>query len=470
MNKLIFDFLIIGSGPGGTTAAQTLSKEMNTSICIIEEGNDESSDIKMGSFEDLTKRYRNGGAEIIFGKPNISVAEGKTLGGGSEVNSGIYHPLSEEQAKDWKKLFKIGNFQYEEIYESISFVENWLNLTRQNNNGNLSRKIINGAKYINKESENTQQWIKRDGDYPLKQGMKQIFYNKNQNVTTLKNTRVEKIYFNGSTAVSVKCKKEKENFQINFKYLIISCGTFQTPLLLNNSGYKFSHKMTYNIHPHLKVAGQFVDYIEDHEKISNYQIKVPEYNSSFGASINTNQWKALMLLENWKAYRDEKLDQQLKKLGVFYTMIKPSGFGKMFFSKNLGNYFLTYKLTNDDKLNLYNSTKLLVKMLLDLNSEKVLISSSAFLPILNHEILDETRFFQNLKKLSLHSVHTFSSMRMGEINSETDSFGKLRNTKNVYIADSSIIPSPPGVNPQGILMTLVNRNFRLLMEKNEFRI
>jgi len=109
-------------------------------------------------------------------------------------------------------------------------------------------------------------------------------------------------------------------------------------------------------------------------------------------------------------------------------------------------------------------------MLLDLNSEKVLIASSAFLPILNHEILNETRFFQNLKKLSLHSVHTFSSMRMGEKNSETDSFGKLRNTKNVYIADSSIIPSPPGVNPQGILMTLVNRNFRLLMEKNEFRI
>ena len=85
LNKLIFDFLIIGSGPGGTTAAQTLSKEMNTSICIIEEGNDESRDIKMGSFEDLTKRYRNGGAEIIFGKLNISVAEGKTLGGGSEV-------------------------------------------------------------------------------------------------------------------------------------------------------------------------------------------------------------------------------------------------------------------------------------------------------------------------------------------------------------------------------------------------
>ena len=57
----------------------------------------------MGGYEDLTERYRNGGAELIFGKPNISVAEGKTVGGGSEVNSGIYHPLSEKLVDEWIK-------------------------------------------------------------------------------------------------------------------------------------------------------------------------------------------------------------------------------------------------------------------------------------------------------------------------------------------------------------------------------
>ena len=58
---------------------------------------------------------------------------------------------------------------------------------------------------------------------------------------------------------------------------------------------------------------------------------------------------------------------------------------------------------------------------------------------------------------------------MGETNSETDSYGKLKNVKNVFVADASIIPSPPGVNPQGILMTLVSRNIMYSLENNLFQ-
>ena len=98
------------------------------------------------------------------------------------------------------------------------------------------------------------------------------------------------------------------NFKIKFRHLIIACGTFQTPLLLNKSGYKFSNKITFNIHPHLKIASQFKNPVVDNEKVSNYQIKIPEFDSSIGASINTDQWKALMLLENWKSYREPDLE------------------------------------------------------------------------------------------------------------------------------------------------------------------
>ena len=57
--------------------------------------------------------------------------------------------------------------------------------------------------------------------------------------------------------------------------------------------------------------------VVDNEKVSNYQIKIPEFDSSIGASINTDQWKALMLLENWKSYREPDLEAQLRKIAVF---------------------------------------------------------------------------------------------------------------------------------------------------------
>mgnify|MGYP001437683510 CR=1 FL=1 len=67
-----FDILIVGSGPGGTTAAKIISENTENSVGILEEGSHNNNTIQMGSYEDLTKRYRYGGAEIIFGKPNIN--------------------------------------------------------------------------------------------------------------------------------------------------------------------------------------------------------------------------------------------------------------------------------------------------------------------------------------------------------------------------------------------------------------
>jgi choline dehydrogenase-like flavoprotein len=43
-----------------------------------------------------------------------------------------------------------------------------------------------------------------------------------------------------------------------------------------------------------------------------------------------------------------------------------------------------------------------------------------------------------------------------------DSFGKLHGFDNIYINDASILPSSPGVNPQGPLMAITLRN----LEKN----
>ena len=125
-------------------------------------------------------------------------------------------------------------------------------------------------------------------------------------------------------------------------------------------------------------------------------------------------------------------------------------------------------MADEDKFNLYKSSSLLIEMLLGLNSEKIFVASSKFLPITNKNFFDEKIFLKNFNSLSIHSVHTFSSLRMGEIQTETDSYGKLRNSTNIYITDSSLIPSPPGVNPQGILMTLVHRNINSLIDMNAF--
>ncbi len=55
---------------------------------------------------------------------------------------------------------------------------------------------------------------------------------------------------------------------------------------------------------------------------------------------------------------------------------------------------------------------------------------------------------------------------MGENESlcPVDSWGRVREVSGLYVADASIIPDAPGVNPQGTVMALVLRNVHHFLE------
>ena len=60
---------------------------------------------------------------------------------------------------------------------------------------------------------------------------------------------------------------------------------------------------------------------------------------------------------------------------------------------------------------------------------------------------------------AISTIHLFSSCPMGEADPcPVDSWGKLKASSNVWISDASLMPTSPGVNPQGTLLAMVRRN------------
>jgi len=61
---------------------------------------------------------------------------------------------------------------------------------------------------------------------------------------------------------------------------------------------------------------------------------------------------------------------------------------------------------------------------------------------------------------NLMTIHLFSSCPMGEDQARcaTNSMGQIHGVKNLYVNDASLIPTAPGVNPQGTVMALARRN------------
>ena len=101
------EIVVIGSGPGGAVTACLLA-EAGRDIVILEEGpyHPLESCTPFSSGEMLQK-YRNGGVTVALGRPKVAYAEGRCVGGGSEINSGLYHRTPPDVLDEWRRDFAV---------------------------------------------------------------------------------------------------------------------------------------------------------------------------------------------------------------------------------------------------------------------------------------------------------------------------------------------------------------------------
>ncbi|MBA2444778.1 MAG: GMC family oxidoreductase, partial [Nocardioidaceae bacterium] len=109
------DALVVGSGPGGAVTARALA-EAGLETLVIEEGDwVEPGAVEPYSVEQMQRQYRNSGLTVALGMPSIAYTEGCGAGGGSEVNSGLYHRPSAELLQEWSSRYGIDGLDAETL-------------------------------------------------------------------------------------------------------------------------------------------------------------------------------------------------------------------------------------------------------------------------------------------------------------------------------------------------------------------
>ena len=101
------EVVVIGSGPGGATTAHVLAQH-GKDVLLLEEG----PDLPLEScapfgIQEMVQKYRAGGLNLTFGNVKVAFAEGCTVGGGSEINSGLYHRTPPEILERWRNDFQV---------------------------------------------------------------------------------------------------------------------------------------------------------------------------------------------------------------------------------------------------------------------------------------------------------------------------------------------------------------------------
>src|SRR5437016_4538211 len=96
------EHLVIGSGAGGAVTAALLA-EAGRDVLVIEEGPWVDPDgVEPFSLDQASRQYRHGGVSAALGRPPVAYVEGRCAGGGTEINSGLYHVASEETLNRWR--------------------------------------------------------------------------------------------------------------------------------------------------------------------------------------------------------------------------------------------------------------------------------------------------------------------------------------------------------------------------------
>ncbi len=464
------DALVVGSGPGGAVTARALA-EAGLDVLVVEEGDwVDPGSVEPYSVEQMQRQYRGGGLTAALGRPSIAYTEGCCAGGGSEVNSGLYHRPAAQLLADWSRAFSIDDLTPAALEPHSALVERELNVSARPA-GPLpesSHVLRRGAERLGWTGFDVPRWVRYtdvDGAVvPQRQTMTRTYLPQalEAGAELWTSSRVVKIHVDGARGSSLDVVRRSGGHQhterVSADNVFVCAGAVHTPALLQRSGFRRNIGSNLSVHPTVKVVAEFDSEINAPADLPTYQVK--EFGSwlSLGGSASRPALIALALSESWPDF-GEALDRW-RRQSVYYAAIQSVGRGTVRALPGFADPLVTYRLTRADAERLRTGLARLIHLMLAAGAVAVYPSYANA-----HRVRDRLEAAEVVRRFtpaaaSLMTVHLTGTAPMGEdtTRAAVNSFGRLHGLDNLYVNDASMLPWAPGVNPQGTLMAVAHRN------------
>jgi len=475
------DVVVVGSGAGGAPLASELAQRGRSVIVLEEGGYRPSSSYPPLAFEALTELYRNAGVVASVGRPVIMIPVGRLVGGSTVINSGTCVRIPEFIHARWKQLYEMPDGLsaaalapiYERIEEMISVQEVTPDILGANNDvarrgadalgwsGGFLPRNYSGCLGSNRCAFGC--------PTDAKQAMHLTYLPQAvaAGARVISGARVEKVTFSGDVATGVVASVTDEQGRhkrlvVKARKVVVSAGTFYTPLLLRASGVRhrnLGRRLT--LHPAVKISGlfpgsNFLDapgvpqsyYIDEfHEEgIMMEGAHVPPDLNSVALPGKPDAHKALM-----------ERSHELAMFG-FLVSDEPSGAVHRGFG---GRPFLRYDLSKVDHERVLRGLKKLCHLFVAAGA-KTLYLPTWKLPVLEADAdIDAQIDAANIKAMDLE-VAAFHPLGTCGFGPSGDTFPldcdlKVRGKEGLYVADGSVFPTSLAVNPQLSIMAIATR-------------
>jgi hypothetical protein len=420
------DMLVIGSGPGAAMAALAAAETGAESIVVLEAGTQSSTPSERHhSLEHVINDFAGGGLEMCIANPPTQITQGRVIGGGSEVNSGFYHDLPERHRQTWCLLLGI---EESEWLAAETEIRDILELTTEGA-GDGESVIRRGAEQLDIPHMLIPRWRTYTNAGFSQHGMTRQVWAQYPDIALYGGKHVTRLEYSSAGIVA----HTRDGERVLAERVAIGAGPVSTPRILENSGLITRGELMFNLHPMIRIVARCNRDDAGRRDVDPYQAFSPD-GYKYGGAVSTPSLLGAALGQALE-------ESHAGALRSYYASFEPSGCGG-FLPTPLGlNPY--YRYSSADLTRLLEAADKLHQLLL----------AAGVRPI--------TDPLQASKSPS--SVHLFGSVPLGN-SALLSASSQLARDPRIAIYDASLLPTAPGVNPQGPVMTLA-----LLLARRQMR-
>jgi choline dehydrogenase-like flavoprotein len=484
--ELECDTVVVGSGSGGAPVAATLA-EAGERVIVLEEGPNIPGDAhgKLRQSESVRHAWRDGAMTLAVGlgdSPSINVTAGRMVGGSSALTGGVCFRAPEHVLDEWAKELAIDDLGpkpmqrwFDQVAEDIHIED-----VPESLRSKSTKLFAQGGEKLGIRFDSMQRnTLGCNGcgrcNFGCPHGAK-LSVDKTYlpravaaGAKIFSDVLVEKIHFRGDEATSISGSlldgphgAPNTAVRIVCKRVVLAAGAMYTPQILARSGLgRRSGALGKNLtlHPSFRVIGRFDDPVRGWEGAlqSAYTKHFEHDGMVFNSVFVPNGILAATMPGFGKSHA--KLRQNVGHLAMFGVMIHDDGGGAVWNVPFRREPLMTYRMTKRDRPKVAIALERMAEIFFAAGAREV------FLPVFGLDSVTPDKLASldldrvHGRKLECSSQHPLGTCHMGSSpdHSVVDGNGKVWDTRNVYVADGSILPTSLGVNPQWTIMAMALR-------------
>lgn len=467
--------LVIGAGPGGCVSATEFARA-GRAVLMVEEGPYlPLAATRHFSSGEMLQKYRNGGVNVALGRQNLAWVEGRCVGGGSEINRGLYHRAPGYILESWARDFGVQHMgeramtPHFDACEEIAKVEHIEGPIPE-----ASRLMALGAEAKNWAAVETRRLncYRADGNSGRRQSMTETFVKEYLKLggDLMASTSIRRLR-KTATGWVAKGDFEAEGgeripLDIRADAVVLACGAVQTPALLRRSGIRHNVGNTLRFHPMVKIVAEFDHDIHQPGDVDPvHQIREFEPALGMGCSVAPPPLLGMSLAarrDHWTI-----IGERSRRMGMYYVQ-SAGGVATVRTLPGFSDPLVRIRFTPEELAVLGQGLSRLADVMFAAGAVRIYPCISGYSDLSSPDDIRKMPASLQPADGAMTSAHVFSSCPMGEKKERTatDSFGKVHDTTGLYIADASLFCTPTVANPQGTVMAVAHRNAIEALDRN----